>query len=60
MFFQSKAPYSLTIDAYKEYNDNYKSLPEDIKLETVEYVRWQKDRAKLQRDGYLSLCCIIA
>jgi hypothetical protein len=50
----------LIIAAYAEYNRNYKDLPESIQKDTVEYLTWQKDRHKLERDFYLSLCCIIA
>jgi hypothetical protein len=46
--------------SYGEYQANYKDLPEDIKVETIEYVRWQKDRHKLERDLYLCLSSILA
>ncbi len=29
-------------------------------LNNIEYVRWQKERVKLERDVYLSLACIVS
>ncbi len=29
-------------------------------LSNIEYVRWQKERVKLERDVYLSLACIVS
>lgn len=45
-----------------EYNQNFKSLPPNIEHNhnSIEYLRWQKDRLKLERDGYLSFACMIA
>ena len=49
------------LDTWSEYQKNYVDLPEDItKEQTVEYLRWQKERNKLQRDFYLSLSCLLA
>ena len=45
-----------------EYNQNYKSLPANIEDDqnSVEYLRWQKNRLKLERDVYLSTACVLA
>ena len=45
-----------------EYNQNYKSLPANIghDHDSVDYLRWQKNRLKLERDVYLSTACILA
>ena len=45
---------------YAEYSKNYKHLPDHIKEETIEYITWQKDRHKLERDTYLSLSCLLS
>jgi glucan phosphoethanolaminetransferase (alkaline phosphatase superfamily) len=45
-----------------EYNQNYKSLPANIEdhHNSIDYLRWQKERLKLERDGYLSIACVLA
>ncbi len=45
---------------YSEYKREFTDLPNDVKVDTLEYVRWQKNRHRLERDVYLSLCCIIS
>ena len=51
LFFQAQ---------YSEYKREYSDLPSDVKVDSLEYVRWQKNRHRLERDVYLSLCCIIS
>ena len=45
-----------------EYNQKFKSLPANIEHDyhSIDYIKWQRDRLKLERDGYLSLVCIIS
>ena len=51
LFFQAQ---------YSEYQSGFTDLPSDIKVNSLEYVTWQKNRHRLERDFYLSLCCIIS
>ena len=45
-----------------QYNQNYQKLPPNIEhnRESIDYLRWQKDRLKLERDIYLSFSCVIS
>lgn len=47
---------------YAEYTANYKHLPEGVQHDhkSIDYLEWAKNRNKLERDGYLSLSCILA
>ena len=45
---------------YSEYQKDYRNLPDTVKVESLDYVTWQKNRHRLERDVYLSLCSIIS
>jgi hypothetical protein len=53
MFFRS---------TYAEYSANYKSLPDGVLHDhkSIQYLEWAKNRNKLERDGYLSLSCLLS
>lgn len=45
---------------YSDYKKNFNNLPDTIAKDTLEYVVWQKDRHKLERDLYLSFSVILS
>ena len=47
---------------YAEYSANYKQLPDGVQHDhkSIEYLEWAKNRNKFERDGYLSLSCILS
>ena len=45
---------------YQEYLNIQKSVPENQDYDNLEYAVWQNRYAKLQRDGYLSICALLS
>ena len=48
------------IATYKTYKENYAKPPLEKDADNIDYIRWQKESHKYERDIYLSVSCILA